>query len=107
MKSYTSILEKREREKNDGWEKKRSKADKEKQNMRVYQLIQLESQSHVYTPDVSAHYPMSALSTVIICRQVVETATADAFFLFEDDEWCVPVSINLIGRGQMCNDLMK
>lgn len=30
---------------------------------------------------VSAHYPMSALSTVIICRQVAETATAVAFFL--------------------------
>ena len=48
---------------------------------------------------VSAHYPMSALSTVIICRQVVEAATAVAFF-FEDDEWCVPVSINLIGRRE-------
>jgi len=60
---------------------------------------------------VSAHYPMSALSTVIICRQVVQAATAVAFF-FEDDEWYVPVSINLIGRGQMwelfmCYDVMK
>ncbi len=51
-------------------------------------------------PVALADYPMPTYSTVIICRQVVEVVTASFLFLFEDDEWCARVSINLIGQRE-------